>query len=132
MPVKKIIVPINLESEPQYILDYASKLALASSSKISCICPLNERVTNNGDNRANLSLSKIHCLNIINDILYHKNVPYEVIMTKNRMSDNLYGFIPDKAILLIVLEITELKKHFLSVNKYQAPIIIFSKLETGN
>lgn len=38
MPLKRIIVPVNLSREPKFILEYASNLALVSNAKLSCIC----------------------------------------------------------------------------------------------
>ncbi|WP_075589815.1 hypothetical protein [Labilibacter marinus] len=103
MPVKKIIVPFYGNVKSKYVLEYASELALASNSKLSCICSFNDKSGNNLRNDFKDTYhTKISYLNIINKILYKKNVPYEVILSKNNIIKNIQEISSSGCLMMVV------------------------------
>ncbi|MGQ1784512.1 MULTISPECIES: hypothetical protein [unclassified Saccharicrinis] len=129
MPLKKIIVPVNLSGEPKYILEYAYKLAFASNSKLSCICHSGEENTKSNNHKNSVlrkdNFLKLDFVKVINGILSETKIPYEVIITKNGISGSLENFTSFNTPYLIIIEISDLENLFHSIKNTKTPVILF-------
>ncbi len=126
MALKKIIVPVNLNAEPQYILEYASKLAFASNFKLSCICYSEDTHLQTKTNQLrNDNALKLDSVRVINGILSEKKIAYEVIITKKGLYRSLQNYSAINTPHLMVIALSDINHIYHLIESIEAPFLLF-------
>jgi hypothetical protein len=126
MALKKIIVPVNLSAEPQYILEYASKIAYASNYKLSCICYSGDPHSQTNRNHVrNENALKLDSVRVINRILSEKKIAYEVIITKKGLYRSLQNYSAINTLHLMIIELSDINHIYQLIESTETPFILF-------
>ncbi|GAF03214.1 hypothetical protein [Saccharicrinis fermentans] len=131
MPLKRIIVPVNLSREPKFILEYASNLALVSNAKLSCICHGGEESGKSIRHRSEAIKKDGHLMlsyvRTINEILVGKKIAYEVIITSNGISKSLKNYTTMSTPYLLVIELSDIDLIYPLIVHLNAPSVLFHR-----
>ena len=131
MPLKRIIVSVNLSREPKYILEYASNLAFASNSILSCICHGGEDAIKTIRHRTTPSKKnghlKLNDIKTINEILAGKKIAYEVIITSNDICRSLKYYTSMNKPYLLIIELLDVDLIYPLIPHLKAPSVLLHR-----